>query len=139
MAAPVLSLGALAASGGTFAAGTYFWVVTAVNGKGETVASNEVSATVAANGTQALTWAAISGATSYKVYRGNSTGNETALVGNPTGTSFTDTGSAGTAAAVPNVNSAAVGKVFYVWALAEPVSALAGKPIKVPASGLVIE
>lgn len=31
------------------------------------------------------------------------------------------------------------GDILYVWELAEPISALAGKPIRIPAHGLVIE
>lgn len=139
IAPPVVTLGATGTSGGTSKAGKYFWVVTAVNAKGETVASNEVTATLVANGTQALSWVAISGATSYRIYRGTVTGQESTLVNTVTGTTFTDTGAAGVTQAPPAVNTAAVGKVFYVWTLAEPVSALAGKPIKAPANGLIIE
>jgi hypothetical protein len=32
-----------------------------------------------------------------------------------------------------------VGDILYVWELAEPVAALASKPILVPVSGLVVE
>jgi hypothetical protein len=138
LAAPVVTKGS-AAGGGTFAAGTYYWVVTAKNAKGETIASNEISATLTANQEQAMTWAAISGATSYNVYRGTVSGGENVLVANVAGTSYTDTGIAGSAGTPPGVNLAAVGRVLWVWTLAEPVSALAGKPIKAPAGGLIIE
>lgn len=57
--APTATLGTTATSGGTFAAGTYYWIVTATTSAGETVASNEVSATLAVNGTQVLNWGAI--------------------------------------------------------------------------------
>lgn len=139
LAEPVVALGTTSGSGGTFAAGTYYWVVTATNAKGETIGSNEVNHAIAANGTQVLNWAAITGATGYKIYRGTASGQQTALVGTVTGTTFTDTGTGGTAATLPAENTAALGKIFYVWSLAEPVTALAGKPIKAPANGLVIE
>ena len=62
---------------------TYFYKVTAVNGGGESPRSNEVSGTptapptvptgltaTAGNATITLNWAAVTGATSYRVYRG---------------------------------------------------------------------
>ena len=147
--APVLTAGATSA-GGTFAAGQYYWVVTAINSNGETISSNEVSKALTANQQQVLSWTAptvnpagtaydVSG---YKVYRGTVSGGESVLVttiNNPATLTYTDTGAAGTAATPPLVSSAAVGDLFYVWELAEPVSALANKPIYVPASGLIIE
>lgn len=139
--APVITtpLGA-ASSGGTFAAGTYYWRITALNSRGETITSNEVSQTLTANQQQALTWGAVSGATGYKVYRGTAAGAENILVTTLGAvTSYTDTGSAGTAATPPQVSTAAVGDLLYIWELAEPVRALANKPIYVPASGLIIE
>lgn len=57
--APAVTLGTTASSGGTFAAGTYYWKVTAITSNGETVGSNEVTATLAVNGTQTLNWGAI--------------------------------------------------------------------------------
>lgn len=147
--APVASLGS-ASTGGTFAAGQYYWVVTAVNSKGETVASNEVSAALTANQEQVINWTAPTvnpagtsyDVTGYKVYRGTVAGGENVLVTTITsaGTlTYTDTGSAGTAGTPPIISSAAVGKIYYIWELAEPVSALANKPIYVPANGLIIE
>lgn len=147
--APVATLGATAGTGGTFAAGTYYWTVTALNSMGETVSSNEVSGAVALDGTQTITWTAPTvnpagtayDVSSYNVYRGTASGQENVLVGNvAAGTlTFTDTGAAGTAQNPPTLSSAAVGDIFYIWALAEPVSALANKPVYVPANGLIIE
>jgi hypothetical protein len=95
-------------TGGTFAAGTYFWVVTATNANGETGKSNEVNAQLTGStGSATLTWNAVDGATGYKVYRGTSTTNENKLVatlGNVT--TYTDTGTAGTTASVPATNTA---------------------------------
>jgi len=137
---PVITLGA-ASGGGTFAAGTKYWVVTAINSRGETIASNEVSATLTANQQQVINWGAVSGATGYKVYRGTAAGVENVLVATVGAvTTYTDTGIAGTSnTSPPAANSASIADILYVWELSEPVKALANKPIYVPASGLVIE
>lgn len=106
LAPPVLSKGATGA--GTFAAGTYFWKVTAVNLQGETVGSNEVSATLTLNQSQVLNWTAVVGAASYRLYRGTATNAQNVRVASTTALTFTDTGAAGTAAAPPGTSSAAV-------------------------------
>lgn len=94
LAAPVVS-GAAASAGGSLAVGAFRYVVTAVNGRGETVASNEVTGTTATtNLTLTPTWAAISGATSYNVYRtaiGGAAGSETFLA-TTAGTNYVDNG-----------------------------------------------
>ena len=54
-----VTLGTTATTGGTFTAGTYYWKVTAIDSKGESLGSNEVTATLAANGTQVLNWGAV--------------------------------------------------------------------------------
>ena len=116
LAAPVLTKGATNATGGTFTAGAKFWKVTAVDGNGETVGSNEVTATLVANGTQVLTWTGVVGAQLYRVYRGTVTNTENVLVTTTAALTFTDTGAAGTAKPVPTVSTAgpapAAGKVF---------------------------
>ncbi|HCB59092.1 MAG TPA: hypothetical protein DEP82_14550 [Arthrobacter bacterium] len=106
--APVLTEGATAATGGTFAAGTFFWKVTAVTGYGETDGSNEITATLVATGTQAMSWADVAGAQLFRVYRGIAAGAEDTLVTTlPAGTlSFIDTGAAGTPGTVPTVSRA---------------------------------
>lgn len=103
---PVLTLGTTATSGGTTTAGVKFWRVTAINAQGETLASNEVTATLTATGTQVLTWAAISGATGYRVYRGTAPNQENTLV-TQLGTvlTYTDLGAVGTAATLPVYDS----------------------------------
>lgn len=107
--APVLTLGTTSTTGGTLAAGSYFWKITAIDGTGETVGSNEVTATTTGTtSSQPLSWASISGATGYKVYRGTAAGAENTLVSTlGTVTSYTDTGAAGTAANVPATSTTA--------------------------------
>jgi hypothetical protein len=77
---PVQSALATAASGGTITAGTYKYVVTAINGNGETNASNEQTiVTTGSTSTVTVTWAAVTGATGYKLYKtaaGGGTGTE---------------------------------------------------------------
>jgi hypothetical protein len=96
-----------ATTGGTLAAGTYSYRVRArtTNAyQGQTYNSStsvEVSATVASGSTGSVTlsWAPVANATEYRVY-GRATGTPTDYW-TVTGTSFTDTGGAGTAVALP--------------------------------------
>jgi hypothetical protein len=96
-------------TGGTFAAGTYFWVITAVLANGsETMPSNETATAFTGSTSSAvLTWVAPSGggAVGFKVYRGTSATNISALVAvinSGTIVSFTDTGGVGTPGQPPN-------------------------------------
>jgi len=88
------------ASGGTFAAGTYFWQVSATNAAGETIPSTERSATIVLNGSCTLVWNRVPGATGYKVYRATVAGQENvspalvATIGSGTTLTYTDTGTA---------------------------------------------
>lgn len=90
-------------AGGTLAAATYFYKITAIDGAGgETLASNEASVAVAANHKINLTWNVVPNAYAYNVYRSTSSGTEALLVGSAlpalqpspltTTVSFTDTG-----------------------------------------------
>jgi hypothetical protein len=81
-------------SGGTFSPGTYFWTITALSRTGETLPSNEVTATIVSNGSASLTWSAVSGAIAYNIYRGTAAGAENTYVTQVGAvTAYTDTGS----------------------------------------------
>ena len=88
---------------------TYYYKVTAVNDSGESAYSNIVSGqnkavtpkpsapvvkigNSATSGKPMLTWNAVSGATSYKVYRATSQNGTYSLLGSVTVTSYTNTG-----------------------------------------------
>jgi hypothetical protein len=107
LAPPTVTLGS-ASSGGTFTSGAEYWKVTTLTALGESTGSNEVTATLTANQQQVLNWGAVSGATGYRVYRGTSAGSESVLVttiNSGSTTTYTDTGTAGTAATVPTSNT----------------------------------
>lgn len=112
LAAPAGLGSAPVVGGGTFAAATYFWKITALNAQGETIGSNEATAAIALNGRATLTWTPVAGATGYKIYRSTTTGSENvspALVATVGAVAtYTDTGSAVTAGAVPAANTAVV-------------------------------
>lgn len=75
VAAPVQANAAAHSGGSLTDTTTYYYVVTAINANGETVASNEKSYTASdPNLTATLSWAASTGATGYKVYRSTSSG-----------------------------------------------------------------
>lgn len=66
---------ALGSIAGIFAAGTYFWYITAVDGTGgETPAFGNTTISVGANGSVVLTWNVVPNAVGYNVYRQPSLG-----------------------------------------------------------------
>lgn len=66
---PVQAAAVGSTTGGTLAAGTYRFKVTAINAQGETLPSNEQSATTTGTtGKVTLAWAAVTGATGYVIY-----------------------------------------------------------------------
>jgi hypothetical protein len=129
--APVVNAPTTSTTGGTLAAGTYYYKVTALGAVGETIGSSEVSVvTTGTTSSNTLTWAAISGATGYRVYRGTAAGAESVYLAAGNATTFTDTGAAGTAGTVP-VSNTAVG-TFSVYGV--PVSVALGDSASTVAS-----
>jgi hypothetical protein len=116
LAPPVQSALSTSASGGTIAAGTYKYVVTAINANGETTISNEQTiVTTGSTSTVTVTWASVTGATGYKLYKtaaGGATGTE--LLYKTVGVVLTDTDIApGTpTGAFPTLNSASNSGVY---------------------------
>lgn len=98
------------AAGGALTAGTYKYYATALNAQGETTVSNEVTVTTSAgNLTAALTWAAVAGATGYKIYRtaaGGATNTELLLTTLGAVTSFNDAAVGAPSGAFPTTNTA---------------------------------
>src|SRR6188508_985250 len=96
--------------GGALTAGAYRYAITAVNANGETMISNEiVGTTETTNLTNAVLWTAVTGATSYRVYRsaaGGAAGTELflATVTAPTVT-YSDAAVGSPAGAIPTANT----------------------------------
>ena len=102
-------------SGGTLAAGSYDYAVTALTASGETTVSPLKALTVPAGGKVALNWGGPAGATSYRIYRGTSAttlklvgtvAHVTTVLGDP-GCVWTDTGATASAVSPPTTNTAA--------------------------------
>lgn len=109
--APVQTAPSTATTGGNLAAATYYYKITALDANGETVGSNEQSqVTTGSTSTVTLNWGAVTGATSYRVYRGTAAGSENVYYAVAGGSSvtFTDTGAANTSASPPAGNTATI-------------------------------
>jgi hypothetical protein len=107
-------------TGGTIAAGTRWYGVTALLNGVETLVCTAVSAvTTGSTGSVTVNWTAYTGATGYNVYEGASAGALTTLIGSTTSAvTFTDTGAAGTAKPAPltdivNLTSPVLPKFAY--------------------------
>jgi hypothetical protein len=102
-ATPVLAAPVGAITGGTLAAGTYWYRIAATNANGNGLACVELSGTVASGstGSVALSWGAVAGATSYKIY-GRTQGAELLMV-SQAGTTFTDDNTLTPAGALPTL------------------------------------
>lgn len=108
-AAPLsVTLGTPSSTGGTLAAATYIWRVSAVSASAVESNGSAPVGPVTTTGTtssQPLTWAAVVGAASYNVYRSTDNGVTWKMVttaGAQTTTSYTDAGAAGTTQAPPD-------------------------------------
>lgn len=111
-AAPTTS-GASSTGGFLAQSTTYYYKITATNALGETTPSAETSYAVPASGTSTnqitLNWAAVQGATGYKVYRGTASGGELLLATLGAVTSYADATNATPAGAPPGANTTGFG------------------------------
>jgi hypothetical protein len=102
-----LNVTAVAATGGTLAAGTYGYRVVARRPAGSTTATStksvEVSAVAPAGARITIRWNAVPDATEYRVY-GRTVGNQS-MYWRVTSTEFTDSGAAGTSGTAPTTAS----------------------------------
>lgn len=102
---PVQSNASTSTTGGSLAAATYFYEITALNARGETTVSNEKSVTTTGStSSNTITWAAVVGATSYRVYRGTSASGESVYYAPGNVTTYVDTGATSTAGSPPGTN-----------------------------------
>lgn len=113
IAAPPVQAAASAIAGGSLANGTtYYWVITAFNHNGQTAKSNEQSLAITnPNNTATLSWAAVTGATGYKIYRSTSAGTYGATtlvttINSGATVTYNDTGAALSAGTPPATNEA---------------------------------
>jgi hypothetical protein len=105
IAAPVNATHVAITTGGTLAAATYFYRVSALNPNGETLASTETSiVTTGSTGSVIVRWTAVPGATGYNVY-GRTTGAELKMATNVQATSFLDTGAITPSGALPGADT----------------------------------
>lgn len=115
---PVLNAASANNFGGSLPGNTkYYYVITAFNVNGETLASNEINVTtpVAINSASVnLSWTALAGATGYKIYRSQTVGTEAliATVGQVVG--YRDINPAAGTTSPPSSNGA-VG-ISFQWA-----------------------
>jgi len=110
LSAPYSFAAAVGPTGGTWGAtGTRYWRITATNATGETAGSLEASFNVTDTAKKVtLTWAAVAGATGYKVYRSATSGVYTTPALRATlgaVTTYDDDGSAVGAGALPSANT----------------------------------
>ena len=120
LAVPTLNVPTTSSSGSLTSGTTYYYVLTATNTQGETMASSSVNATPSAgNLTVNLTWTQVTGATGYKLYRNTSNSFTSgslllATMINGTTTSYIDSGSA-TAAGLPPTAPTGAGITLQGW------------------------
>jgi hypothetical protein len=116
------------AGAGSLGAGTYYYTATALDAAGgETAASNELNITVAASHAVQLNYDEDGGtgtyASSFRIYRGTSSGVYTTYYTTTNAATFTDTGAAGTGGSPPAATTAYGNKLAHLnnetsWLLA---------------------
>jgi hypothetical protein len=116
LAEPVQTALSTATTGGTITAGTYKYIVTAINALGETLSSNEQTiVTTGATSTVTVSWGAVTGATGYKLYKTASGGaTNTELLYKTVGVVVTDidTAPGAPAGALPTANTALTSGIY---------------------------
>lgn len=124
MPTPAIPTATPSASGGTLATNTYYYKIVAVDAAGNlTPPSPERSASVTGpSGSVALSWTAIPGAASYRIYRGTSSSGENVYYTSTTN-SYTDTNATSTGGTPPATTSQA----FVVQLSANDHSIIAGE------------
>jgi hypothetical protein len=106
MNAPSLTSATPSGAGGTILAGTWYYVITATNASGETIASNEVSAvTTGSTSSVVLVWASVTGATGYNIYKGATSGSELKFTSVGAVTTYTDVAPDSFTTAPPTTNT----------------------------------
>lgn len=110
LATPVNTAFSTATTGGTLAAATYAYRVSALDGRGgETLASTETTqATTGTTSTVTVNWGAVTGATGYRIY-GRTSGGQQLLATVGAVTTYTDTGAATPSGALPTANTTGLG------------------------------
>lgn len=107
---PVQSATVPSGTGGTLAAGTYRYYITALNANGETTISNEQTATTTGTTSSVdVNWTAVTGATGYKIYRtgvDGAAGTQLLLTQVGLVTTYKDIGDLTPAGAFPTTNTA---------------------------------
>jgi hypothetical protein len=135
-AAPALTYASTATTGGTLAAATYFYRVSAIMAAGadgsvfETLACAEGAGqiTTGSTSTVTITWTAIPGATGYRVY-GRATGAEKLIATLGNVLTFTDTGATAyplSATSVPGASTFLAGNAFVAGASAGGTGSFVG-------------
>jgi len=97
-------------SGGSLAAGTYYYRVSSINALGESLACEEASTTATLNQKININWTKVTGATGYKIY-GRTTGAEKLIATVGDVATYTDSGSVTPSGALPDDNT--TGTVRY--------------------------
>ena len=109
MSAPTGVSAVSVANSGSCTAGAYYYKVVAVDGAGgTTIGSTEVSDSIASTGSTNISWSAVTGAASYRVY-GRTSGMQSMYL-ETTNTTLQDGCVNGTAGSVPTVTTAYVNK-----------------------------
>lgn len=112
ISAPTGVVGSVTTGGSTLSPGTYYYVVTSLNGSGETIQSIEVTIVLATGQIPQIKWNPVIGATSYHIYRGITPGGENVFVNTSNLEIFSDTGFTGTSG-TPPVSNTATGPTTY--------------------------